>query len=264
MSHLKKIVELYKDESFRNEFISNYEKAGESRYIAENQLVAVFQAITNNNANGISPNPALYDSTVESIKRVLLTVSSEGLMLDPRKKEVALTTSESVSGKPHLDFLLCYRGMYKLVGLSKKVLSSSLEIIFEGDTFEWRGEAEMPKYIMSMDHNTNNILFAYCSFKMTNGTIISHLMNSEEIYAIINNSIEATEQAGGDPSMWIGPWRIRSLRAKVFRSAFNIHRASLLESREMINSMSDEDALPDLDSFAKSLEKKLNEDKGAE
>lgn len=264
MSALKEIIKLYKDEGFRAEFISNYEKAGENRYVAENQLVAVFQAITTNNANGISANPPLFESDVSSIRRVLLTVSSEGLMLDPRKKEIALITTPAVSGKPYLDFILCYRGMYKLVGLSKKVLTSSLEIVYEGDTFEWRGESEPPKYIMDLGHNSENILAAYCTFRMANGTFISHLVNAEEIYEIINSSIQATEQAGGDASMWTGPWRTRSLRAKIFRSAFNIHRASLLESRDMINSLTDEDAAPDLEAFAKVLEQRLNEEKGEE
>ena len=35
MSNMKKITELYKDESFRNEFLNNYEAAGESRQQAE-------------------------------------------------------------------------------------------------------------------------------------------------------------------------------------------------------------------------------------
>ena len=261
MSNLEQIVNLYKDEAFKQEFITNYERAGESRYVAENQYVAVFQAITTNDCNGISPDPAMYLAEIDSIRRILLTISDEGLMLDPKKKEVALITTTSVSGKPYLDFLLCYRGMYKLVGLSKKVLSSSLEIIYEGDRFEWRGEAEMPRYIMDLGHNKENILAGYCAFKMTNGTVIAHLVNQEEIYEIINSSMNATSQAGGNTDMWTGPWRTRSLRAKVFRSAFNIHRASLLSSRDMINSMTDEDVSPNIDEFAKILEESLNNQK---
>jgi hypothetical protein len=261
MNHLQQIIELYKDESFKQEFINNYERAGESRYVAENQYVVVFQAITSNECNGISPEPAMYYTSVDSIRRVLLTISDQGLMLDPKKKEIALTTIPSVNanGRPHLDFLLCYRGMYKLIGLSKKVLSSSLEIIYEGDTFEWRGEAEMPKYVMDLGHNKENILAGYCVFKMANGTILAHLVNQEEIYEIINRSIEATSQAGGNSEMWTGPWRSRSIRSKVFRSAFSIHRASLLDNREMINSMTDEDVTPSIDEFAKILEQSLNE-----
>ena len=262
MSHLKHIVELYKCESFKQEFISNYERAGESRYIAENQYVAVFQAITMNDCNGISPEPALYLCDVSSIRRVLLTISDQGLMLDPKKREIALTTTKSVNGQPYLDFMLCYRGMYKLLGYSKKVLSSSLEIIYEGDTFEWRGEAEMPKYIMNLNHNKENILAGYCAFKMENGTVLAHLVNQEEIYEIINNGIESTSNAGGNSEMWTGPWRTRSLRAKIFRIVFNIHRASLLDSREMINSMTDEDSAPNIDEFAKVLEDQLNSQKG--
>ena len=40
MSNMKKITELYKDESFRNEFLNNYEAAGESRQQAEIEYVA--------------------------------------------------------------------------------------------------------------------------------------------------------------------------------------------------------------------------------
>lgn len=258
MNHLQNIVELYKNMAFKQEFISNYEKAGESRYIAENQYVAVFQAITSNNSNGISPEPAMYYADINSIKRVLLTISDQGLMLDPKSKEVALTTSNAINGKPQLEFLLCYRGMYKLVGLSKKVLSSSLEIIYEGDKFEWRGEAEMPSYVMDMNHNKENILAAYCAFKMANGIVLAHLVNQDEIYEIINRAMDATHQAGGNVDMWTGPWKSRSLRSKIFRSAFSIHRASLLDNREMINSMSDEDGTPSIDEFAKILEQSLN------
>jgi hypothetical protein len=117
----------------------------------------------------------------------------------------------------------------------------------------------MPKYIMDLGHNKNNILAGYCAFKMANGTVLAHLVNQEEIYAIINNAMEATASAGGNTEMWTGPWRTRSLRSKVFRSAFNIHRASLLDSREMINSMTDEDGTPSIDEFVKILEQTLNE-----
>lgn len=259
MSNMKQITALYKDESFKEAFLANYEAAGESRQQAEIEYVAAFKTIYTNDSNGIMPNPPMFDATVDSIKRVLLSVSEQGLLLDPRKKEVAMTTTQSAGGLTTLDFILCYRGMYRLVGMSKKVLSTSVEIVYEGDHFEWKGSKIEPEYRMNLNHNKDCIMAGFCSFTMANGTIIAHLMMGEELDEIIKQAISASQAAGGNTDMWTGPWKGRSLRSRIFRSAFSIHKASLLDTKSMINALTVDDEMPSIDAFAKVLEESLSE-----
>lgn len=255
----KRIIELGKDDGFKSQFINNYLKTGESQYMAETQFVSAFQTIImNNSSNDIVQEPALYCAQVESIKRVLLTISSSGLLIDPKKKEVALFTSRSVSGEPFLDFILCYRGMYKLVGLSERVLSSCVEIVYEGDTFEWSGENQMPKYMMNLNHDKNKIVAGYCAFQMANGVVLAHMMSGDEIEELVTHSIEATRSVGGNSDMWTSAWKGRCIKSKIFRSAFNFYRASLLDNKAMIKSMTDEEPKQNIDNFAQFLETQLN------
>jgi recombinational DNA repair protein RecT len=251
------IVELYKNKAFMEEFVANYMKFGESRTAAEREYIHAFQIIRNNESNGMHCHPAMNTADIESVKRTMLIISEQGLAFEPRKKEVGITTSNNLSGIVYLDFILCYRGMYKLVGNSEKVLSMSCEIIYDGDTFEWRGAKVEPTYIMHNNRNKQFIMGGFCSFTMSNGTILAYYVDQDEILELQRLSIEATAAMNGNTDMWTGAWKTRSLKAKVFKSAFNTYRSSLLTNKDMINASTEDDNSPSLEGFAKELEKAL-------
>lgn len=260
MSNMREIVELYKNEEFKREFIANYTKIGESKYIAENEYVAAFRLIHKNESNGIPHVAPLYCATTDSVKRALLMISEQGLMFDPRKKEVAIFTGIQSNNKVFLDFTLRYRGMYRLVGSSSKVKSTSIEIVYEGDTFEWRGSKVEPIYLMNIHHNRNVITAGFCSFTMHDGSVIAHMMSNDELYAIIHLHVKAELESKVDSEMWTGAWLGKSLRAKVFREAFSIHKVALLSGNAMLDANQFEDSKNPIDEFAKELEIALAEE----
>lgn len=256
---MKEIVSLYKDEDFKLEFVNNYIKRGESKHVAESEYVAAFRLIHKNEADGIPHVAPLYNASIESVRLVLLMISEQGIMFDPRKKEVAIFTGIQSNGVAFLDFTLRYRGIYRLVGNSPKVKATSVEVVYEGDTFEWRGSKVEPTYMMNIHHNRNKIIAGFCSFTMANDSVIAYMMSSEELYEIIGIHIKVELDNGIDTDMWSGAWLGKSLRAKIFRSAFELNKSALLDSQAMIDSVSSNEAGSEIDLFAKELEKSLIE-----
>lgn len=156
-----------KQQLLKNDFALNTAKGDQNSLLHSIQNVA---------AIGISLNPALAEA-----------------YLVPRDKKICLDIS--------------YRGMVKLAVDAGAIEWAKAVLVYEGDTFKWRGPAEAPVHeadVFDSDrvdasNPLKNLKGGYCIAKLTSGDVMVETMSAAEIIAVKESS-----KAKNGP--WNGKW----------------------------------------------------------
>ena len=137
-----------------------------------------------------------------SLKNAIMNVAAVGISLNPALAHAYLVPRD---GAICLD--VSYRGLVKLATDSGAIEWAKAVLVYEGDTFEWRGPAEQPLHTadvfkperINAADPLENLRGGYCLAKLTNGGYMVETMTAAEILEVKNSS-----KAKNGP--WKGPW----------------------------------------------------------
>ena len=240
MSISAELVALYKDETFKAEFIANYINAGISKYTAQAEFTHAFNIIANDLGSGTN-RPPLSTVRMDSIKQAMLVVSEQGVSFNPENKEIIFCGAINDRSVAYAEIILRYRGMYTLAMRSKNVRSVAIELVYEKDSFTWLGSDEAPVYASTVTKDQGSMLCGFVSIKLNNGAVASHKMTHNELLAVEAQSLqyEADMTGSTDGSLYNTPWRERCLKAVLWRSAFNLLKNTFLANAGSLESAGD-------------------------
>lgn len=129
----------------------------------------------------INKNPKLADCTVESVLSCFMTASSLGL--EPNDVN-GLGQCYIIPYGRKATFIPGYRGLYKLALNSGEIQSITVEVVYEGDEFEYMlgDDARIVhKPSITADHKPENMVCAYCITRFNNGGIQRTVMSKADI-----------------------------------------------------------------------------------
>lgn len=141
-------------------------------------------------------------SNPDALKGAILNVAAIGISLNPATAHAYLVPR---AGSVCLD--ISYRGLVKLATDSGSIQWAKAVLVYEGDTFEWRGPAEAPLHTadvfnadrMDAQDPLKNLKGGYCLAKLATGEYMVDVMTAGEILEVKNAS-----QAKSGP--WKGAW----------------------------------------------------------
>lgn len=217
-THTKRLIELYRDTEFKASFTQNYLRRFSLARI-EQEYVWAFSAITNSIAT--ASTPSLSSLSNESIKRILLSMSTAGLSFDPQEKHFYLNAEIGANGTLIPRVILGYLGMKQLAMNSGLVSSIDYDIAHEGDSFTWYGPNKEPAFSSSNRNFDNEIICGYVCLYMKDGTVHSYRMSSSALLSMEATDIQMRENMGKESSLYNGPWRERCLRIALWRCAYH-------------------------------------------
>lgn len=141
-------------------------------------------------------------SNQNSLKSAILNVAAIGISLNPANAHAYLVPRD---GAICLD--ISYRGLVKLATDSGSIEWAKAVLVYEGDTFRWRGPALPPEHeadVFAKDRidasdPLKNLKGGYCLAKLTGGEYMVDVMTADEILAVRDAS-----KAKNGP--WKGVW----------------------------------------------------------
>lgn len=137
-----------------------------------------------------------------SLRSAILNVPAIGLSLNPALAHCYLVPR---AGAICLD--ISYRGLVKLATDSGAIQFAKAVLVYEGDTFEWRGPVEQPLHTADV-FDANRIDAAdplkklrggYCLAKLADGTFMVDVMSAAEI-------LEVRDSSKAKDGPWKGRW----------------------------------------------------------
>jgi recombination protein RecT len=137
-----------------------------------------------------------------SLRSAILNVAAIGISLNPATAHAYLVPRD---GAICLD--ISYRGLVKLATDSGAIKWAKAVLVYEGDTFNWRGPAEAPvheadvfaKDRINAQDPLANLKGGYCLAKLQDGEYMVDVMTADEILAVRDSS-----KAKNGP--WKGAW----------------------------------------------------------
>jgi recombination protein RecT len=138
----------------------------------------------------------------ESLQMAIYQMASIGLTLNPTMRQGYLVP---YGGKnPRVNFLPGYCGLVHLAQESGSILWVKSEVVYDSDTFEYRGAGEKPRHEFDpFSDNRGDMLKAkgvYCVAKTKDSEYLVEMMSKSEVYSIRNRS--ESFKSGRK----IGPW----------------------------------------------------------
>ena len=128
-----------------------------------------------------------------SLQAAILSIAAIGISLNPANQHAYLVPRD---GAICLD--ISFQGLKKLATDSGAILWAKVELVYENDTFKWRGPAEAPMHEADPFDGRGAMKGGYCLAKLPDGTILTEVMPVAEI-----NKIRDTSKAFQKKS---GPW----------------------------------------------------------
>lgn len=137
-----------------------------------------------------------------SLKAAILNVAAIGISLNPSSAHAYLVPRD---GAICLD--ISYRGLVKLATDSGAIEWAKAVLVYEGDTFKWKGPAIPPEHeadVFAKDRidasdPLKNLKGGYCLAKLATGEYMVDIMTADEILAVRDSS-----KAKNGP--WRGVW----------------------------------------------------------
>ena len=129
-----------------------------------------------------------------SLGSAILNVAAIGISLNPALAHAYLVPRD---GSVCLD--ISYRGLVKLATDSGAIEWAKPELVYEGDTFNYRGPCTPPEHVtdpFSNEHTYDNIRGAYCLAKLSTGDYMVEVMSKDDIEQVRSSSKAAN-----------GPWK---------------------------------------------------------
>lgn len=154
-----------------------------------------------------------------SLKHAVMRSAELGLSLHRNAKECYVgIDGGGEGGSFKLGF--CYRGLRRLMLRNPDVKRFSSQVVHDVDQFEWRGECERPKIIIS--GNSSVVAFAYGWMEFKNGDINSVLLNTDELMNIERMDVSRAYQFYGDEnqSLYRTIWRKRMFEIEALKALF--------------------------------------------
>jgi recombination protein RecT len=122
-------------------------------------------------------------SNPNSLQGAILNVAAIGISLNPAQQHAYLVPRD---GAICLD--ISFRGLTYLATESGAIKWAKVELVYEADTFAWRGPAEMPLHEADPFSERGEIKGGYCIAKLPDDSVMVEVMPVAEIYKIRNTS----------------------------------------------------------------------------
>jgi len=141
----------------------------------------------------------------QALQSAILNVAAVGISLNPATKHAYLVPRSPRKGAPaEICLDISYLGLVKLATDAGAVSWAKAELVYEGDTFIWKGMTELPVHEFDpfdsdrMDANNPlaKLRGGYCVAKLPDGTFMIDRMTADEIL-----KVRATSKAEN------GPWK---------------------------------------------------------
>jgi phage RecT family recombinase len=163
----------------------------------ESECLFAKQQITKNNYTFQAAQKA-----PDSLKAAILNVAAIGISLNPATAHAYLVPRDNA-----ICLDISYRGLVKLATDSGAIEWAKAVLVYEGDTFKWRGPAEPPVHeadVFASDRidaadPLKNLKGGYCLAKLATGEYMVEVMTAGEILEVKNSS-----KAANGP--WKGKW----------------------------------------------------------
>ena len=157
---------------------------------------------------------------LESLRESVLHSAELGLSLCKDAKECFLGVYDDC-GQSKLKLGFCYRGLRRLLLRNPQVKRFSSSVVYDDDSFEWRGECERP-FISSSGRSSGNIVAAYAWIELHNGDITSVMLNAADLEGIESRDVERAIHFCGSEmaSIYRGTWRKRMFEIDAFKALF--------------------------------------------
>lgn len=142
--------------------------------------------------NAAMKKPDLYDSTQESIMRVLLDCATYGI--EPNGRDAHVIPYKTKDGKIEAQLMIDYKGMVTLATKSERVSTVHGEVVCENDIFTWNNG--VINHEINVFKPRGAIVAAYAIANMRDGAMLSEVMQVDEIEKVRARSRAAFK----------GPW----------------------------------------------------------
>lgn len=151
-----------------------------------------------------------------SLKGAIMNVAAIGISLNPASAHAYLVPRD---GAICLD--ISYRGLVKLATDSGAIEWAKALLVYEGDTFKWRGPAQPPVHeadVFAKDRidaadPLKNLKGGYCLAKLATGEYMVEIMTADEIL-----QVRDTSKAKRGP--WQGPWAGEMAKKTLVKRAY--------------------------------------------
>jgi recombinational DNA repair protein RecT len=167
-----------------------------------------------------------------SVQNTLLQSAEHGLSFDPRAKELYLEVQQSLQDDLILTFQLGlkYNGMKNRLVKSCGVRMLTTEVVYENDTFEWRGQWKEPLYIMANEESDMRLAFGMV--KLKDGDVMAYKLSKEELLELEAQDIERASQIYNNPnaSFYKSAYRKRMFEIATLRYIYS-QLVSMLEDK---------------------------------
>jgi phage RecT family recombinase len=171
-----------------------FEKQNSWELTFENECLFARQQIMKSDytVTAVQNNPS-------SLRSAILNVAAVGISLNPASAHAYLVPRKGV-----ICLDVSYRGLVKLATDAGAIEWAKAVLVYEGDTFNWRGPAEAPEHVADVFDDKridaanplNNLKGGYCLAKLVSGGFMVDVMTAGEILEVRDSSMAKT-----------GPWK---------------------------------------------------------
>jgi recombination protein RecT len=153
-----------------------------------------------------------------SLRNAILNVAAIGISLNPAAAHAYLVPRD---GMVCLD--ISYRGLVKLATDAGSIEWAKAVLVYEGDTFQWRGPTQEPLHeadVFDKDRINaadplQNLKGGYCLAKLSTGEYMVEVMTAGEILEVKNTS---KAQNGPWKGRWAGEMAKKTLVKRAYKS----------------------------------------------
>jgi len=229
---LSQIKMLENDTMLKEQFITSLNRAKPSMGIhtIEQYWRHVWSTLTTE-IGKLQPD---YTINWQSIKATALLSAEYGLSFEVRAKELywEVHVSPESNTEVMVDLGLKYNGMKHRLVKACGVRMLTTEVVYENDTFEWRGQWKEPLYIMANDESEMACCFGMV--KLKSGDTMAYKLSKAEMDELARQDIERATQLYGNPnsSFYNSPYRKRMFEIATLRYLYR-ELISLFDSYEL-------------------------------
>ena len=145
----------------------------------------------------------------KSLKSAILNVAAIGITLNPALSHAYIVPRD---GAICLD--ISYLGLIKLATASGAIKWAKATLVYEGDTFKWKGPNKEPKHEadvfdkerINASDPLKNLIGGYCTAKLYDDSVLVEVMTCDEILEVRNTSKAYTMGKEGKKGPWDGPF----------------------------------------------------------
>jgi len=185
------------------------------------------------------------NKNLSSLRNAIINVASVGLSLNPVTQYAYLVPRD---GSVCLD--VSYKGLLKLATDCGSILWGRAELVYEKDTFRYRGPSTQPEHEADVfSDDRGKFVGAYCVAKTAEGDLLVDVMNAKEIEQVQNTS--KTTKADTPWKKWFGEMAKKTIIKRASKTWPRSDKSERLT--QAIQIVNDHDGL-DLDASGEGVE----------